>query len=225
MGFTFIPPTVVGGTVLIIERIQSQNYVPGSAGWAISADGDAEFANLVARGTFISGNGTGPHIEILSAIANQISFYGGDPAETAPGDIFSASDLLSIQPPTLGATSHVPSLQLQTDPATSRATIFADVIELDGSILNVGGTTIGLVGSKVSAMRYGNTSAVTNASSQLVIPHGLGVAPAAVLLGPQSHYARVQAVGVANITVEFRNPAGGALVPATLVSLYWQAIA
>jgi hypothetical protein len=43
---------LTAGTVLIRSAIQSQNYNPGIAGWIIEADGDAEFNNLVVRGTF-----------------------------------------------------------------------------------------------------------------------------------------------------------------------------
>ena len=51
MAIEFVNP-LTAGTVLVREAIQSQNYNPGSAGWIIEADGDAEFNNLVVRGTF-----------------------------------------------------------------------------------------------------------------------------------------------------------------------------
>jgi hypothetical protein len=227
MGFIYQTPETVGGTVLIIERIESQNYVPGVSGWAIEANGDAEFADLTARGTFISGSGTGPHIEITSVNANTISFFSGDATETQPGFIFSGGG--GVLSTNIGSPvksgSGLASIQLESFGGGSLIDMFADDVQLSNNLAVAGNTKLGAVGSTVKAMRHGNTAAVTNAASQLVIPHGLGVAPAAVLLGPQSHYARIQAVGVANITVEFRNPAGGALVPATAVSLYWLAIA
>lgn len=47
---------LTAGTVLVREQIQSQNYEPGSAGWVIKANGDAEFNSVVIRGgTVVSG--------------------------------------------------------------------------------------------------------------------------------------------------------------------------
>lgn len=47
---------LTAGTVLVREQIQSQNYTPGSAGWVIKANGDAEFNSIVIRGgTVVSG--------------------------------------------------------------------------------------------------------------------------------------------------------------------------
>lgn len=63
---------LTAGTVLVREAIQSQNYVAGSSGWIIEADGDAEFNNLTIRGTF---RGT-------DFILNEegLFFYDGTPA-------------------------------------------------------------------------------------------------------------------------------------------------
>jgi hypothetical protein len=44
---------VVGSTVLRRPAIQSPNYVQGSTGWSVNADGSAEFNNLTIRGTFL----------------------------------------------------------------------------------------------------------------------------------------------------------------------------
>lgn len=227
MGFTYQTYPIVGGTVLIIEQVESQNYDPGVAGWAIKANGDAEFANLTARGTFISGDGIGPHIEITSVNANIISLFTGDPTETQPGFIFGGGGgvLSTVIGSPVASGSGQATLSLESFGGTSVAEINAAQTIIDEDFEVLGTTKLGLAGSNINTLRHGNTSAVTNASSQLVIPHGLGSAPSAVVLGPQSHYARIQAVGAANITIEFRNPAGGALVPATLVSTYWLAIA
>lgn len=47
---------VVGGKTLVRQAIQSQNYVPGSAGWMVGRDGSAEFNNVIVRGgTVIEG--------------------------------------------------------------------------------------------------------------------------------------------------------------------------
>lgn len=44
--------------------IQSSNYVAGSAGWNIGSDGSAEFSNVTARGSLITGTAGGRRIEI-----------------------------------------------------------------------------------------------------------------------------------------------------------------
>ena len=47
---------VVGSTILRRPAIQSPNYVTGSSGWAINADGSAEFSNVTVRGEFAGTN-------------------------------------------------------------------------------------------------------------------------------------------------------------------------
>lgn len=83
MGFVFQVPTIVGGTVLVIEQVESQNYVAGVSGWAIVADGTAEFANLIARGTLVGGrvviNGT--------AYPNAVALYTDNPSEVEPATV------------------------------------------------------------------------------------------------------------------------------------------
>lgn len=69
--------TVVDG------HISSSNYNPGSAGWAIKADGTVEFESGTFRGDMIAGNfktaASGARIEMLSASSNFIVFHtGGD---------------------------------------------------------------------------------------------------------------------------------------------------
>lgn len=94
MGFIYQVPPMVAGTVLIIEREESQNYVPGVSGWAIFADGDAEFNSVIARGTIIVGPDPGNHIEIsndnLPDHEPRISFYTGSPSEGQEGRISSS---------------------------------------------------------------------------------------------------------------------------------------
>lgn len=88
MGFIYQVPAVVGGTVLVIERIESQNYDPGVAGWAIEADGDAEFNNVTTRGVGIWGDPNGEHIEAGGTDApNGFAFYSGLAIESAPGTV------------------------------------------------------------------------------------------------------------------------------------------
>ncbi|MFE0812665.1 hypothetical protein ACFW34_35110 [Streptomyces sp. NPDC058848] len=48
--------SILAGTTLVREAVQSQDYTPGSAGWSINADGSAEFNDVVIRGgTVVSG--------------------------------------------------------------------------------------------------------------------------------------------------------------------------
>lgn len=53
---TFTDP-IVAGSELVIDRINSTDYAPGAAGWAISRDGTAEFNNATLRGSLHVGIG------------------------------------------------------------------------------------------------------------------------------------------------------------------------
>lgn len=100
MGFLYQLPAIVGGTVLVIERIESQNFQPGTFGWAIYANGDAEFNNLIARGSLLVGNANAQHILIALdpsfPFRPTINFYTGTGIEATPGQIQS-SDTGSAQ--------------------------------------------------------------------------------------------------------------------------------
>lgn len=63
---------VVGSTILRRPAIQSPNFVTGTSGWTVNADGSAEFNNLTIRGTF---QGTDFTINTSGAF-----FYSGAPA-------------------------------------------------------------------------------------------------------------------------------------------------
>lgn len=52
----FTNPIIAGNEDLIRSGIKSPNYVPGSRGWRIAADGSSEFDSTVLRGDLISGN-------------------------------------------------------------------------------------------------------------------------------------------------------------------------
>lgn len=49
---------IVGGTVLRRPAIASPNFVSGSTGWSIDANGSAEFNGLVIHGSIVIGTGT-----------------------------------------------------------------------------------------------------------------------------------------------------------------------
>lgn len=86
---------------MLIQGAHSNNYVPGSTGWTINADGSAEFNNIVIRGgTVVSGTalyyagtpGSGTLIASIAAVAGTdvygnsylagITTYSGPPAST-----------------------------------------------------------------------------------------------------------------------------------------------
>jgi len=48
--------SILAGTVLVREAVQSPNYATGNAGWIIRQDGTAEFADLVIRSSDGSGS-------------------------------------------------------------------------------------------------------------------------------------------------------------------------
>lgn len=50
--------SILSGTTLVRDSIQSENFVAGTSGWSIDRDGSAEFASLSARGAVYSDNGT-----------------------------------------------------------------------------------------------------------------------------------------------------------------------
>lgn len=118
-----LPATIVSG-----KYIRSGNYVAGSAGWNIDGDGNAEFNNVTARGTFRTGE-TGERISISASTngaytANWIEFFsprdnGADPH--TPGRIF--ADMtgtnvgqLYIRPPYSDAGSGQALFGLESEP-------------------------------------------------------------------------------------------------------------
>lgn len=82
--------SIVAGTKLVRQSIQSPNFVTGVSGWSINKDGSAEFLDLEIRGEFSTGpNGT-PHIIISDSPlppfsgVPRIALYSNDPQEIAP---------------------------------------------------------------------------------------------------------------------------------------------
>jgi hypothetical protein len=84
---------VVGSTILRRPAIQSPDYVPGTSGWAINADGTAEFNNMTLRGTVIVGDSPHPQMELVTTgnagvllfLFNSASFGDGTLAGTVQG--------------------------------------------------------------------------------------------------------------------------------------------
>lgn len=146
MGFTYQTADIVAGTVLVVERIQSQNYQAGLFGWAIYADGDAEFNNVVVRGSLITGPTGTAHIEINGPSAPQgVAFFTGQPDETFPGVIqpdFDASELTVNHSSPLVAGHGGASLILATGRSGAdldRASLSAQNLELIGNIIQMSG--------------------------------------------------------------------------------------
>lgn len=138
MGFVYQVPAVVGGTVLIIERIESQNYSPGTSGWAIEADGDAEFNDVTVRGSLITGVAPNARIEINgTAHPNDIAFYTGDSDERLPA-------ILDTSPP---GGSHI-SFRIEGPEAEIAADGNHVQIELDSST-NDGSCALGVDADRI----------------------------------------------------------------------------
>lgn len=77
---------IVAGNVLVREAIQSENYVAGSDGWKIAANGDAEFNNVTVRGELIAANGA-DYVKVSPNPVPGIDFMSGSVDVTAPARI------------------------------------------------------------------------------------------------------------------------------------------
>lgn len=68
---------LLAGTIAVGQYIQSQGYVPGSAGWKIHADGTAEFSGVTVRGTIYATAGYLQGVEIRNSDGTVIMSSGG----------------------------------------------------------------------------------------------------------------------------------------------------
>lgn len=145
MGFVYQVPPVVGGTVLIIERVQSQNFVSGLSGWAINADGTAEFFSVVVRGSLITGVAPGQRIEINGDdFPNVVALFSGNVHETAPGRLLTQVAGLGLTSSTVLVSpsldsGHDARLSLKAD-ALSVGGLTRAQIDADEILLNTFGT-------------------------------------------------------------------------------------
>lgn len=155
MGFVFQTPETVGGTVLIIERIESQNYVAGVSGWTIEADGDAEFNDLTIRGSGVFGPNPGKHVDINETFPGAIGIFTGEPDEVQPGlfgpDTAGPTELrTTMRAPQHSGTSHVAEIWASTNDADqSQIVLNAEFISALGIISYEGWNNIPLAGSWV----------------------------------------------------------------------------
>lgn len=79
--------SILAGVTLIREAIQSQNYVAGSEGWTINADGTAEFSDLTIR----SSDGSGNTVIIANGVIT-IKNSSGDTVSTISQDGYKVWD-------------------------------------------------------------------------------------------------------------------------------------
>jgi hypothetical protein len=73
---------IVAGSLSVGQYIQSANYVAGSTGWKINADGSAEFGNVTVRGNVAAGSITG-YVATNQIANNAVSNVYGEPKSDA----------------------------------------------------------------------------------------------------------------------------------------------
>ena len=115
---------VVGGTVLRRAAIQSPNFVSGSAGWTVNADGTAQFSDLVI---YAAG---GVNLEVTAGgvliTPAGLSPTTGDPGVVnadAPGDLLVTSGAVNVNTATeagVQVTSSDSSLNVRAASRTCR---------------------------------------------------------------------------------------------------------
>lgn len=110
---------ITAGNTLVREAIQSQNFVSGSAGWQIKADGSAQFSNIIIRGSGVFGPNPGKHVDINLTFPGAIGVFTGDPSETNPGLIgpnTSGTELRNtFSAPQHAGTAHVAEIWVSTN--------------------------------------------------------------------------------------------------------------
>lgn len=166
---------IVGGNVLIIEGIQSQNYVGGFSGWRIAADGTAEFQNPFIRGigsfgspfpgepqAYIGAN------SLLFGDKALVGFSTGDTDESLDGFLQAArGDVYDVPPGVLAALGlatdqpimlwtppqyTAPAYEFMTDPAPTSGVLLAgrDNAEADESAAIIAGDRVTFITSQGS---------------------------------------------------------------------------
>jgi hypothetical protein len=130
--------SILAGDTLVRNAAQSEGFQTGMQGWRFERSGDAEFNNIIVRGTIQTAVPPARRIEIKTSPANRISFI---PEEVTFNEGFlevtdsnSVSALL-MKPPWGGTAP--PSLLLQvdnTDPDGASARIVANSIQFANPI-------------------------------------------------------------------------------------------
>lgn len=81
-GFAIFQGLTEGMGTLVIPNVRSQNYVPGVSGWAIFANGSAEFNGITIRGATLSSTLTAGNTVIINQ--DGIFVYNGPARGIAP---------------------------------------------------------------------------------------------------------------------------------------------
>lgn len=131
--------SILGGETLVRNAMQSEGFQSGANGWRIERDGDAEFNDVIIRGSLITGPDGSKHIEITDTPANRIKFFSGDASEIEEGYIevdfttFGTDNAsIHMQPPTVHGSGNTATFDLTnfTDGVTN-ASLQARTITLD----------------------------------------------------------------------------------------------
>lgn len=171
---------LTAGTVLVREQIQSQNYAPGSAGWVIKANGDAEFNSIVIRGgTTVSGlalyyNGTpaaGNLILSIAAAAGTDAFGNAYPAGL--GVYGTNADLTVDNGVLLLDGSNGSKISISAG-GTGQASMFLTPKNLSGTTWNDALIDTELAASNRPALSLTSPSSTANAFSSSILMEGGG---------------------------------------------------
>lgn len=142
----FTNPIIGAGNQLIRQEITSENYVAGVSGWRIARNGDAEFNDIVARGSGVFGPNPGRHVEIntLPDHPGEIALFSGNGAE--------------INPAVIGMVSGVPgTLEVTSDTLIQLISPIVYFGSGPGSLLQTDGLTIIPSGVSWTGMTLVNT--------------------------------------------------------------------
>lgn len=136
MGFS---NTNAGGLILVRPALRSPNYVAGSAGWTINADGTAEFANATVRGDLLVPGTDSSYVWITTA--------GGVPfillQPQANGNVWQAGEIASTALP-----GSPPTLQIQTPTNTTLPNGIAQIF-MHGQRVNTDRTDMSLTATDI----------------------------------------------------------------------------
>lgn len=139
------PDQIVAGDYLIRNAIKSTNYIATASGWAIMANGSAEFNDVTVRGELLVSDPDGSQVRVFDEDPGNGALIELRPANfppytVGPGRIRSENltgpdrGSLIIEGPTLNGTA-TGSIQLTGSPASAEAYIDGDFIYLTSSLL------------------------------------------------------------------------------------------
>lgn len=140
---------IVAGVTLVIDGIESDNYVAGVSGWRIARDGSAEFTSLAVDG------GSAVQITITFTDGSQIRLFGGNYTEDS-GAVIGGTWATLTPKPQPGATWAPGAIGAQSDATPAAFVLLASpyntmipgtqsrlkmtsggIVDLDASIVQV----------------------------------------------------------------------------------------